>query len=83
MPVHGHAGASDAFMTQVPNNPETAGHPQALSRRAALLLLAIGLTSIGSPPRLRETRLPPDEIVIIDGWMLRADDLERMRRGVG
>lgn len=69
-------------MTHAPDNPEIGDDPQSLSRRAALLLLAGGLASIGSPPLPREP-CPMDDIVIVDGWVLRIDDIERMPGGVG
>jgi hypothetical protein len=40
-----------------------------------LVVLTGGLLSISLPPPLREMRLTGD-IVIVDGWMLRIDDLE-------
>jgi hypothetical protein len=62
---------------------ETGGKARALSRRAALLLVLAGsLTSIGPPLPLRKGR-PSDDIVLVDGWILRLDDLEGTLRGAG
>jgi hypothetical protein len=66
---------------ETPGSAETRDEPQALSRRAALLVLASGLTAIGSSPP--PEAYPTNDIVIIDGWILRIDDIERMRGGAG
>jgi hypothetical protein len=69
-------------MTHAPDHPQIKDNPQALSRRAALLLLAGGFASIGLPPPLGQSRTI-EKIVVVDGWVLRIDDIERMPGGVG
>ncbi len=69
-------------MTHAAGNPETGGNPRALSRRAVLLILAGSLAPIGSRPLLREAR-PMDDIILVDGWILRIHDLEGMPTRVG
>ena len=64
-------------MNHALDNPGTGGNRPALSRRAALVILTGGLLSISLPPPPREMRLT-DDIVIVDGWMLRISDLEGM-----
>jgi hypothetical protein len=64
-------------MNHASGNPGTGGDRPALSRRAAFVVLTGGLLSISLPPPPREMRLTGD-IVIVDGWMLRIDDLEGM-----
>ena len=64
-------------MNHAPGKPGTGGSRPALSRRAALVVLTGGLLSISLPPPPRQVRLT-DDIVIVDGWMLRIGDLEGM-----
>jgi hypothetical protein len=65
-------------MNLAPGKPGTGASRPALSRRAALVvLLTGGLLSISLPPPPRQMRLT-DDIVIVDGWMLRSGDLEGM-----
>jgi hypothetical protein len=48
-----------------------------------LLLILIGsLAPVGLRPPVRGVH-PMDDIVIIDGWILRIEDMQRMSVGVG
>jgi hypothetical protein len=64
-------------MNHAPGKSGTGSDRPALSRRAALVLLTGGFLSISLPPPPRQMRLT-DDIVIVDGWMLRTGDLEGM-----
>ena len=72
----------DQRMSPATNNPETGRHRRGPSRRKLLLVLVGSLASVGLRPPVRAAR-PMDDIVIIDGWILRVDDMQRMSVSVG